>query len=111
MDFKQYLTKKDEMLAEMWRDYGVDSITGNWDYVESALFGYTAGKVIESFYRFNLTPSDKVVAQFHEWMTGAGLLYLKGTKLPIATVFTTHATVVGRCLAGNNLPLYAPMKL
>ena len=111
VDFKQYLTKKDEMLAEMWRDYGVDSITGNWDYVESALFGYTAGKVIESFYRFNLTPSDKVVAQFHEWMTGAGLLYLKGTKLPIATVFTTHATVVGRCLAGNNLPLYDSMKL
>ena len=111
VDFKQYLTKKDELLAELWRDFGVDSITGNWDYVESALFGYAAGRVIESFYRFNLSSSDKVVAQFHEWMTGAGLLYLKGTKLPIATVFTTHATVVGRCLAGNNLPLYDSMKL
>lgn len=111
VDFKQYLTQKDEILGEMWRDFGVDSITGNWDYVESALFGYTAGKVIESFYRFNLTPSDKVVAQFHEWMTGAGLLYLKNTRLPVATVFTTHATVVGRCLAGNNLPLYDAMKL
>ena len=95
----------------MWKDFGVDSLTGNWDYVESALFGYTAGKVIESFYKFNLTPSDKVVAQFHEWMTGAGLLYLKKTKLPVATVFTTHATVVGRCVAGNNLPLYDSMKL
>ncbi|MDE7128642.1 MAG: alpha-glucan family phosphorylase, partial [Bacteroidales bacterium] len=64
---------------------------------------------IESFYKFNLSPSDKVVAQFHEWMTGAGLLYLKWKELPVATVFTTHATVVGRCVAGNNLPLYDAM--
>ncbi|MGM9749260.1 MAG: alpha-glucan family phosphorylase, partial [Candidatus Cryptobacteroides sp.] len=109
VDFKQFLTQQNEILTEYWKRFGVDSITGNWDYKESALFGYAAGKVIESFYRFNLCPSDKVVAQFHEWMTGAGLLYIKQTELPIATVFTTHATVVGRCVAGNNLPLYDAM--
>ncbi len=106
VDFKQYLTQQNEILTDYWKNFGVDSLTGNWDYKESALFGYAAGKVIESFYRFNLNPSDKVVAQFHEWMTGAGLLYIKKTGLPIATVFTTHATIVGRCVAGNNLPLY-----
>ena len=111
VDFKQYLTRKDELLTNMWVDYGVDSISGNWDYVESALFGYAAGLVIESFYKFNLSSSDKAVAQFHEWMTGAGLLYLKKTQLPVATVFTTHATVIGRCIAGNNLPLYDSMKM
>ena len=106
VDFKQYLTRQNDILTEYWKRFGVDSLTGNWDYKESALFGFAAGKVIESFYNFNLCASDKVVAQFHEWMTGAGLLYIKGTGLPIATVFTTHATVVGRCVAGNNLPLY-----
>ena len=106
VDFRQYLTKQDAILAEYWKRFGVDSLTGNWDYKENALFGYAAGKVIESFYKFNLSSSDRVAAQFHEWQTGAGLLYLKASKLPIATVFTTHATVVGRCLAGNNLPLY-----
>lgn len=106
VDFKQYLTKQNDILTEYWKRFGVDSLTGNWDYKESALFGFAAGKVIESFYNFNLSASDKVVSQFHEWMTGAGLLYIKGTGLPIATVFTTHATVVGRCVAGNNLPLY-----
>ena len=110
VDFKQFLTQKSEILTDYWLSFGVDSITGSWDYVESALFGYAAGKVIESFYRHNLCRSDKVVAQFHEWMTGAGLLYIKKTTLPIATVFTTHATVVGRCIAGNNLPLYDGMK-
>ncbi len=109
VDFKQFLTKQNEILAEYWKQFGVDSLTGNWDYKENVLFGYAAGKVIESFYNFNLVASDKVAAQFHEWQTGAGLLYLKATKLPVATVFTTHATVMGRCMAGNNLPLYDSM--
>ena len=109
VDFKQFLTNQNAILTDFWKNFGVDSLTGNWDYRESALFGYAAGRVIESFYRFNLESSDKVVAQFHEWMTGAGLLYLKSTNAPIATVFTTHATVIGRCIAGNNLPLYDNM--
>ena len=109
VDFKQFLTRQNDILTEYWERFGVDSITGNWDYKESALFGYVAGKVIESYYNFFLDPSDKVVAQFHEWQTGAGLLYLKYSGLPVATVFTTHATVVGRCLAGNNLRLYESM--
>ena len=109
VDFKQFLTRQNEIMTEFWKRFGVDSLTGNWDYRESALFGYAAGRVIESFYNFNLESSDKVVAQFHEWMTGTGLLYLKSVNVPIATVFTTHATVIGRCIAGNNLPLYDGM--
>ncbi len=106
VDFKQFLTQQNEILTDFWKKFGVDSLTGNWDYRESALFGYAAGRVIESFCRYNLDSSDKIVAQFHEWMTGTGLLYLKAVKAPVATVFTTHATVIGRCIAGNNLPLY-----
>ena len=106
VDFKQFLTRQDEILTRFWKEFGVDSLTGNWDYKESALFGYAAGRVIESFYKYNLDSSQKVVAQFHEWMTGSGLLYLKSAKVPVATVFTTHATVIGRCIAGNYLPLY-----
>ncbi|MBQ0143624.1 MAG: DUF3417 domain-containing protein [Bacteroidales bacterium] len=109
VDYKQFLTKQDDILTEYWLRFGVDSISGNWDYRENVLFGYAAGHVIESFYRFNLSSSDNVVAQFHEWQTGSGILYLKTTDLPIATAFTTHATMMGRCLAGNNLPLYDAM--
>lgn len=111
VDFKQFLTSQNDILSKYWERFQVDSITGNWDYKENFLFGYAAGKVIESFRNFNLSASDKIVAQFHEWQTGAGLLYLKYKQLPIATVFTTHATVIGRCIAGNNLPLYDSMNL
>lgn len=111
VDFSSYITKKDEILTEFWTKYKLDSISGQWDYVESALFGYATGKVIESYVRFNLSPHHKAVAQFHEWMTGAGILYLRSTNLPVATVFTTHATVMGRSISGNNLPLYDSMEL
>jgi len=107
VDFTQYFTSKDIILAEFWEKYKLDSITGTWDYIEPALFGYAAGKVIESFYDFSLTSQDKIVAQFHEWMTGGGILYLNDRVPQVGTVFTTHATVVGRCIAGNNLPLYS----
>ena len=109
VDYKQFLTDADRILGEYWTRFGVDSITGNWDYKENVLFGYAAGKVIESFHKCNLSCSDKVVAQFHEWQTGAGLLYLRTCNLPVATVFTTHATMIGRCIAGNELPLYDGM--
>lgn len=106
VDYKQFLTQQNEVLTEYWKRFGVDSITGNWDYKESALFGYAAGKVIESFYKANILPSDNVVAQFHEWQAGAGLLYLKYKSLPIGCVFTTHATMMGRCICSNGMPLY-----
>lgn len=110
VDYKQFLTETDTVLAKYWERFGVDSITGNWDYKESVLFGYVAGKVIESYCNYFTSSSDRVVAQFHEWQTGSGVLYLKYKKIPVATVFTTHATVVGRCLSGNNLPLYDSME-
>ena len=109
VDYKQHLPAADEILGELWTDWGVDSISGNWDYKESAVFGYVAGKVIESFWNYNLKGGEKVVAQFHEWQTGAGVLYLKKSRIPVASAFTTHATMMGRCLAGNNLPLYSGM--
>ena len=70
VDFKQFIKDCDSILTDFWKDFGVDSITGNWEYKESALFGYAAGRVIESFCDFNLEPKKKVVAQFHEWQTG-----------------------------------------
>lgn len=106
VDFSPLINQKDDIFSRLWESYKLDSIAGQWDYIEPALFGYAAGKVIESFVKHNLSGTQKVVAQFHEWMTGAGILYLKQAVPQVATVFTTHATVVGRCLAGNNRPLY-----
>ena len=53
VDFSTFITQKDEIFASFWEKYKLDSISGQWDYIEPALFGYAAGKVIESFVRFN----------------------------------------------------------
>jgi len=105
VDFTPLLSQKDEIFTNLWEKFQVDSLSGNWDYIESTLFGYAIGKVIESFSNYYLT-NKKAIAQFHEWMTGAGVLYLEQYSPRIATVFTTHATVLGRSFAGNGLPLY-----
>ena len=106
IDFTPFFSQKDAIFTELWDNFKLDSLSGQWDYIEPALFGYASGKVIESYVKFHCTASDKIIAQFHEWMTGTGLLYLKSSTPQVATAFTTHATVLGRCIAGNNLPLY-----
>jgi len=110
VDFTPYFADKDKVFAWLWETYQLDSLSGNWDYIEPALFGYAAGKVIESFYDFNISQNDKLIAHFHEWMTGTGLLYLKNKVPQIGTIFTTHATVLGRSIAGNGLSLYRDLE-
>lgn len=110
VDYTTFIAQKDAIFSSFWEKYKLDSISGQWDYIEPALFGYASGKVIESFVRFNTTLRQRIIAQFHEWMTGTGLLYLKYAMPQVGCVFTTHATVLGRCVAGNHLPLYSEMK-
>lgn len=109
VDFTPFFGQQNEIFARFWETYKLDSISGQWDYIEPALFGFAAGKIIESFTTFH-NEHDNIVAQFHEWMTGTGVLHLKKNAPWIATAFTTHATVLGRCLAGNQRPLYGKMK-
>ena len=110
VDFTTYFNRKDEIFSRFWETYKLDSITGQWDYIEPTLFGYASGQVIESYVKYHLTSYDQAVAQFHEWMTGSGLLYLKKQLPQVGTIFTTHATVIGRSIAGNLQPLYSKMK-
>lgn len=106
VDFTPFYAQKDEIYTKMWEDFQVDSLHAYGDYDEASMFSYAAGKVVESFYRYNLTAQDKVVYQAHEWMTGMGALYIQKAVPQIATIFTTHATSIGRSIAGNNKPLY-----
>ncbi len=109
LDFTTLFAQKNDVFKSLWETYKLDSISGQWDYIEPALFGYAAGKVIEHFVRYHGLEDHKTVAHFHEWQTGAGLLYIEQSQPSIASVFTTHATTVGRSMAGNNQSLYSRM--
>lgn len=106
VDFQPFFAVKNDLYAEAWNDFQVDSLHAYGDYDEASMFSFAAGRVVESYYRFALGESKKVVYQAHEWMTGLGALYVRKNVPQIATVFTTHATSIGRSIAGNNKPLY-----
>lgn len=106
VDFEQFYAQKNEIYSKLWEDFQVDSLHGYGDYDEASMFSYAAAKVVESFYNFYLNSETKVIYHGNEWMTGLGLLYIKKHLPQIATIFTTHATSIGRSIAGNNKPLY-----
>ena len=109
IDFKPFFSDRDAFFYSMWENFRVDSMHAYGDYDESCIFAYAVGKVIESFYNFYNLSDKKVTALFNEWMLGMGALYIKNKIPAIATLFTTHATSIGRSIAGNNKALYAYM--
>ena len=106
VDFKPYFEEKNDIYGWLWENFQVDSLHAYGDYDEASMFSYAAGKVVESFYRHYLDKSKKVVYHANEWMCGLGALYINKVLPEIGTIFTTHATSIGRSIAGNNKPLY-----
>ncbi len=107
VDFNPYFALKNDIYTQAWQDYGVDSLHAYGDYDEASMFSYAAALVVESYYNNVLKGKcDNVIYQAHEWMTGLGALYIKKHVPEIATIFTTHATSIGRSIAGNHKPLY-----
>ena len=106
VDFQSYFAVKDQIYGQLWENFKVDSLHAYGDYDEANMFSYAAAKVVESFYHRNIDKAAKVIYHGNEWMTCLGLLYIRKHVPEIATIFTTHATSIGRSIAGNNKPLY-----
>ena len=109
VDFNRNYANKDSIYSDVWKWFGVDSLQGYGDYDESCMFAWACGQVIESYIRFVQAEKSHIIAHFNEWTTGFGLLYCKHFLPEVATVFTTHATSIGRSISGNNKPLYDQM--
>ena len=110
LKFDALWPKKNEIYAWAWNNFQVQSHAAYGDYDESCLFGYAAGMVMESLYRHLNTPKNRIPLNFcahaNEWQTAFSIFYLRDHCPQIATLFTTHATGIGRSIAGNGKPLY-----
>lgn len=104
--FDAMYATKDEFYGHMWQKFGVDSLHAYGDYDEAVAFGRAAAAVIESLVDFFGKKAGNVIAHFDEWTLGAGLLTVKERVPAAATVFTTHATSIGRSICSNGKPLY-----
>ena len=106
VDFVPYFEKKNEIYGWLWEHYSVDSLHAYGDYDEASMFSYAAALVVESFYNHFLNAKQQVIYHANEWMCGLGALYINNKLPQIGTIFTTHATSIGRSIAGNMKPLY-----
>ena len=108
VDFQPFFEKKNEIYGWLWEHYQVDSLHAYGDYDEASMFSYAAALVVESIYRRlgKEVEGKHVIYHANEWMCGLGALYINNVLPQIGTVFTTHATSIGRSIAGNQKPLY-----
>lgn len=105
IDFMQLLQKKNDIKTQLWDKFRIDSLHSSWEFDEPLLWSWAVGMLLESLSK--RLKSDKIVAQFHEWLAGFALLYLKMRGSDVKTVFTTHATILGRSIAGQGRDLYS----
>lgn len=109
VDFTPLFGQKDKIFTDYWLKFGLNSLSGQWDYTEPAMFGYAAGQVIESFYQFHLTAHDRLVAHFHNWRTGTGVLYVNDNIPQAGTVFTIEESILTKTLRRMEKNLPAPI--
>lgn len=95
-----------KIYGDMWERYRVDSLHAYGDYGEGCAFGVASAIVISALVAHMNGDEKRVLAHFDEWTTAMGLLYLQAIRPEVATVFTTHATSIGRSICGNGKPLY-----
>lgn len=106
VDYKPLMSHLPEFYGKVWEEYGVDSLHAYGDYDESCAFAIASAIVIKEL-SAHLNASERgIVAHFDEWTTGMGLLWTKLILPRAATIFTTHATSIGRSICGNGKELY-----
>ena len=114
VDFKPFFKREilNNAYTSAWEKFKVDSLHAYGDYDESAAFGIASGLVMTSLYKYfkGIDNNAKFIAHFNEWMTSFGLFIINGEAPEIATVFTTHATSIGRSIARNGKPLYSQLE-
>ncbi|MCF2494630.1 glycosyltransferase [Dyadobacter chenhuakuii] len=89
-----------EVKTALWQHQEISALESN--VLLDQVLGF--GEVSRLFFTKLIEETDinqDIIAHFHEWMSAAALAELARQQVRIATVFTTHATSLGRYLASN----------
>ncbi|HVT88455.1 MAG TPA: glycosyltransferase [Tepidisphaeraceae bacterium] len=88
----------------LWKDHGIETYASDGEVNDTVAFGF----VVTEFFRelSSAMPGRAILAHFHEWMGGVAVPRISHLRLPVTTVFTTHATLLGRYLAGDDPNFY-----
>jgi glycogen(starch) synthase len=104
LDYRAGFRELDSNKYMMWADHGISINSNDGEMNEVVAFGFA---VTEFFRHLSGLMTDRsILAHFHEWMGGVAVPRIAHLRLPIATIFTTHATLLGRYIAGDNPEFY-----
>ncbi|SCV03821.1 LAMI_0H11232g1_1 [Lachancea mirantina] len=93
-----------EWKTDLWSIAGIPSPESDYETNDAILFGYMV-----TWFLGELAHMDQrhaIVAHFHEWLAGVALPLCRKRRIDIVTVFTTHATLLGRYLCAGNVDFY-----
>ncbi len=107
IDFTGLSSRNNEIKGRLWERFRIDSLnTTYFDFDQPVVWAFAVGKLVE---KINLRAGKKIILHAHEWLAGASILYIKMLNLNVATVFTTHATTLGRTLSNSGVNFYNSM--
>jgi glycogen(starch) synthase len=104
LDFKPFFSNINGIKKELWDSFRIDSLNSPYEFDEPVVWSWAVGVAMESFFKRYIS-SLNVVGIFHEWLSGAGILYLKSRACRISTIFISHATVLGRSMANHGVDI------
>jgi len=109
IDFSEFTKNRNEIKRKLWDRFRIDSLnTEYFDFDEPVIWAYSVGRMIEEVRK---RTNERIILHAHEWLSGAAILYIRMNNVKVATVFTTHATVLGRALASAGRNFYANINL
>lgn len=102
-----------ELKAALQKEHGIAAPAGEPLLDAAITFGEAVRRVLDAAHeelrrvgQRNESAQLRLLAHFHEWQAGLALPVLRRARLPIATVFTTHATQLGRYVASSEDDFY-----
>lgn len=104
LDQNSWSLRNDEIAYFMAKDHGISLDLGDAEVRGCAAFGFACAALFQEL--ADLAKGRPIIGHFHEWMAGVAVPRIAHMRLPVKTVFTTHATLLGRYLAGDNPYFY-----
>ena len=105
IDVGASFSKLDEFRHAFWEDCQINFPDSDSETNECVSFGYLLVQFFETLTRQTRSQLP-IIAQFHEWLAGAAIPVIKKRQIPVATIFTTHATLLGRYLCASTKDFY-----
>ena len=90
----------DAIKGRIWENHKISTLGVEELVNQTIAFGEMVRLFITELALENKSKKE-IIVHFHEWMASTCLPDLRKDKVKISSVFTTHATMLGRYLAGN----------